>query len=44
MIGIGELVAVEKGELKVKTAIVQVKGGTVTADSVRALGEVVRRS
>ena len=42
--GIIELVAVEKGEVKDKTAIVQVKGGTVTADSVRALSEVVRRS
>ena len=42
--GIIELVAIESGKVKDKTAIVQVKGGNVTADSVRALDTVVRRS
>ena len=42
--GIIELVAIERGKVKDETAIVQVKGGHVTADSVRALDTVVRRS
>ena len=42
--GIIEIIAIEKGKVKEKTAIVQVKGGNVTADSVRALETVVRRS
>ena len=42
--GIIELVTIENGDPKNKTAIVQVKSGKVTADNVRALDTVVRRS
>lgn len=42
--GIIEFWAVRNGKPEKHTAIVQVKGGNVTADSVRALDTVVRRS
>ena len=42
--GIIEFWAVQNGKPKKQTAIVQVKSGRVTPDSVRALDTVVRRS
>ena len=42
--GIIEFWAIQNGKPKKHTAIVQVKSGRVTADSVRALDTVVRRS
>ena len=42
--GIIEFWAVRNGKPEKHTVIVQVKGGDVTADSVRALDTVVRRS
>ena len=42
--GIMEIATIKRGKVKDATAIVQVKGGNVTADSVRALDTVVRRS
>ena len=41
---IGDLSAARNGKPEKHTAVVQVKGGHVTADSVRALDTVVRRS
>ena len=42
--GVIELIAIRNGKVEKETAIVQVKSGGVSADSVRALSEVVRRS
>ena len=42
--GIIELATIRDGRVIQETAIVQVKGGRVTPDSVRALSEIVRRT